>query len=141
MIEKIVALFLLIAVTVLINAAGLTVMMRRLNFERVPPGGGFWHPTWMLIRFAAYMVGIHLVAMTVWALYYAFEGCFVDFESSLYFSAVTYTTVGYGDLVLPPGWRLFAGVEALMGILMCGLSTGFFFAIVHGLLEARRPKG
>jgi hypothetical protein len=43
---------------------------------------------------------------------------------------VTYTTTGYGDLVLPPEWRLVGGIEALTGILMCGLSTGFFFAVV-----------
>jgi hypothetical protein len=50
-------------------------------------------------------------------------------QSALYFSAVTYTTTGYGDLVLPKEWRLVGGVEALTGILMCGLPTGFFFAI------------
>jgi hypothetical protein len=51
-----------------------------------------------------------------------------DLSSALYFSAVTYTTTGYGDVVLPEGWRLVGGVEALTGILMCGLSTGLFFA-------------
>ena len=39
-------------------------------------------------------------------------------QSALYFSAVTYTTTGYGDLVLPPEWRLLGGIEALTGILM-----------------------
>ena len=34
-----------------------------------------------------------------------------------------------GDLVLPEEWRLVGGVEALTGILMCGLSTGMFFAV------------
>ena len=53
-----------------------------------------------------------------------------DLPSSLYFSAVTYTTTGYGDLVLPQEWRLVGAIEALTGILMCGLSTGFFFAVV-----------
>lgn len=61
-----------------------------------------------------------------------------DFQSALYFSAITYTTTGYGDFVLPPEWRLVGGVEALTGILMCGWSTGFFFAIVNRLYE-RRP--
>ena len=52
-----------------------------------------------------------------------------------HFSAVTYTTTGYGDLVLDKGWRLLGAVEALTGILMCGWSTGFFFAIVNRLYE------
>ena len=53
----------------------------------------------------------------------------------LVLSAVTYTTTGYGDIVLPPEWRLDGAVEALTGILMCGWSTGFFFAIVNRLYE------
>ena len=52
------------------------------------------------------------------------------------FSAVTYTTTGYGDLVLPEDWRLVGAIEALTGILMCGLSTGFFFAVVSRMFRA-----
>jgi voltage-gated potassium channel Kch len=55
---------------------------------------------------------------------------FPDFRTSFYFSAVTYTTVGYGDLILPDQWRLLAAAEALTGILMCGWSTGVLFAVV-----------
>ena len=62
--------------------------------------------------------------------FYAASDAMPDLASSRYFSAVTYTTSGYGDLVLPPEWRLVGGVEALTGSLMCGLSTGFFFAVV-----------
>lgn len=58
-----------------------------------------------------------------------------DLPSAFYFSAVTYTTTGYGDRVLPEEWRLVGGVEALTGILMCGWSTGFFFAVVSRMLE------
>jgi len=52
-----------------------------------------------------------------------------DLQTAFYFSAVTYTTTGYGDLVLPKEWRVVGGIEALTGILMCGLSTGLFFAV------------
>jgi hypothetical protein len=48
----------------------------------------------------------------------------------LYFSGVTYTSLGYGDLMLPKPWRLLGPLETLTGILMCGLSTGLFFAVV-----------
>jgi voltage-gated potassium channel Kch len=53
-----------------------------------------------------------------------------DQQSAIYFSAVTYTTTGYGDLVLPAEWRLVGGVEALTGILMCSWSAAFFFAVL-----------
>jgi hypothetical protein len=48
---------------------------------------------------------------------------------------VTYTTTGYGDLVLPIEFRLIGGVEALTGILMCGWSTGFIFAMVSRMFS------
>jgi voltage-gated potassium channel Kch len=57
--------------------------------------------------------------------------------SALYFSAVTYTTTGYGDVVLPTEWRLVGAVEALTGILMCGWSSGFWFVVVSHALQAK----
>jgi len=78
---------------------------------------------------------LHLLQISVWALFYTFEHGMPDLPTALYFSAVTYTTTGYGDLVLPPEWRLVGGVEALTGILMCGLSTGFFFAVLVKTFE------
>ena len=53
-----------------------------------------------------------------------------DAEAAFYFAGVTYTTIGYGDLVLAKPWRMLAPIEGLTGILMCGLSTGVFFAVV-----------
>ena len=55
-------------------------------------------------------------------------------------SGVSYSTLGYGDVVLPQGWRTLGPAEGLTGILMCGLSTGLFFAIAHRLLEARAHR-
>jgi hypothetical protein len=50
---------------------------------------------------------------------------------------VTYTTIGYGDLVLPKPWRMLAPVEGLTGILMCGLSASIFFAVVNRIYTSR----
>jgi hypothetical protein len=71
-----------------------------------------------------------MVEIAVWAFFYRWQHCLPDLESAFYFAGTTYTTVGYGDLVLPKEWRLFGPLEGLTGILMCGLSTGFFFAMV-----------
>ena len=65
-------------------------------------------------------------------MFYLWAGCLPDAESAFYSSGVTYATVGYGDLVLPQPWRMLGPVEGLTGILMCGLSTGFFFAFLAG---------
>src|SRR5262249_16606180 len=56
--------------------------------------------------------------------------CLPNFESSFYFSAVTYATIGYSDLVLPKEWRMLGPIEGFTGILMFGLSTAFFFIVV-----------
>jgi hypothetical protein len=71
-----------------------------------------------------------MVAIAVWALFFSLAKCLPNFESSFYFSAVTYATIGYGDLVLPKEWRMLGPIEGFTGILMFGLSTAFFFIVV-----------
>jgi len=97
-----------------------------------------WPLTWQLIRLAGWIIFLHLAEITLWAVFYVWQQAMPDLHSALYFSSVTYTTTGYGDLVLPPDWRLLGGVEALTGILMCGWSTGFFFAVFVRMLQPRR---
>jgi hypothetical protein len=124
------------AICVIIHAGGLTWAIRKLRHSRVQ-GQRFWQSTSLFIVVAVWIVLLHLVEISVWAAAYFWNGAMPDLQSALYFSAVTYTTTGYGDLVLPKEWRLDGGVEALTGILMCGWSTGFFFAIVNRLYEPR----
>jgi hypothetical protein len=103
------------------------------------PDTEFWPVTWLLGRIAWWLVLLHLAEIAVWALYYWWQRCLPDAESAFYFSGVTYATVGYGDLVLQKEWRLLGPVEGLTGILMCGLSTGFFFVIVSKFFAPRTP--
>jgi len=56
-------------------------------------------------------------------------------ETALYFSLATYTTIGFGDVVVGPGWRVLAGIEGLTGILLVGWSTAFVFAVVNRMYE------
>ena len=128
----------LLALTVAIHAAGLSAMLPRASSAL--PAGRFGPVTWRLIWMAWWLVVLHLAEIAVWALFYWWRACLPDAESSFYFSGVTYTTVGYGDLVLPTEWRLIGSVEGLTGILMCGLSSGFFFAVLSRIFAAR-PAG
>jgi ion channel len=123
----------LLAACVTIHAAGVSSALRWLTSRPSPPPR-FWPWTVRFILVAGWMVVLHLAEITVWAFFYVWKDAWGDLASALYFSAVTYTTTGYGDLVLPPPWRLVGGVEALTGILMCGWSTGFFFAIVSRMI-------
>lgn len=130
----------LLAVTVAIHAAGLAAVLRTLDRPVARRDNRFWAITWLLVRIAWAFILLHLSEIAVWALFYWWQRCLPDAESALYFSGVTYTTVGYGDLVLPVKWRLLSAVEGLTGILMCGLSTGLFFAIASRFF-AKRPAG
>ena len=97
--------------------------------------------TLLLIEVAWILVLIHVFEIGVWALFYLWAGCLPDAESAFYFSGVTYATIGYGDVVLPQPWRLLGPLEGLTGILMCGLSTGLFFAIITRLIGPRLKAG
>lgn len=126
----------LMAVCVVIHAIGVAWALRRLRRQPAVPTQ-FWALCWLFIRLASLMVLLHLGEISVFALIYVWRGAMGDVTSALYFSAVTYTTTGYGDLVLPATWRLVGAVEALTGILMCGWSTGFFFAVVSRVVETK----
>jgi hypothetical protein len=126
----------LMALCVVIHAIGVTSAVRWLRFQ-MTAAQHFWSGTWLFIRLASWIVLLHLIEITVWALFYVWRGAMADLQSGLYFSAVTYTTTGYGDLVLPIEWRLLGAIEALTGILMCGWSTGFFFLVVSRLFRTQ----
>src|SRR5262249_16825296 len=90
----------------------------------------FWPITWLLIRIAWLLIVIHMVAIAVWALFFWLAKCLPNFESSFYFSAVIYATIGYWGLFLPKEWGMFGPHEGFTGIFMFGLSTAFFFIVV-----------
>jgi len=135
MISKLLTAWCLLALTVTIHAAGMSALLPRT--VSALPDTRFWSVTRLLIKVAWWLVLLHLAEIAVWALFYWWQKCLPDVESSFYFSAVTYTTLGYGDVVLPKEWRAIGSVEGLTGILMCGLSTGFFFAVMSRLFLPR----
>jgi hypothetical protein len=142
MLSKLLIAWCLMALCVTIHAIGLTAAFRWMKRRPATIEGHFWSATWMLICIVGWTILMHLLQIVVWALFYASKHGMPDLTSALYFSAVTYTTTGYGDLVLPVKWRLVGGVEALTGIMMCGLSTGLFFAVfakVFGLNQTGTP--
>ena len=122
----------LMALCVVIHATGVTAALRHARGHAIRrPRTSRW--IGLFVQIAAWIVLLHLVEISLWAVVYVWDEAMPDLQSALYFSAVTYTTTGYGDLLLPQDWRLVGAIEALTGILMCGWSTGFFFAVVSRL--------
>lgn len=130
----------LVAGTVVVHAVGLVVLLRAVMRWRSRLPTGFWIITRMLIGITLSLILIHAAEISVWGLFYLWRGCLPDAEAAFYFAGVTYTTVGYGDLVLARPWRLLGPIEGLTGILMCGLSTGFFFAVVSRIYQSWQAK-
>ena len=75
--------------------------------------------------------------IAVWAIVFILCGEFHEFGIAYYHSAVNYTTLGYGDVVMSPAWRLLGPMEAADGMLMFGLSTALVFAVILWLIETR----
>ena len=79
----------------------------------------------------------HLTEIALWASLFLICGEFKTFELAYYHSAVNYTTLGYGDLIMTPSWRLLGPLEAADGALMFGVSTAMIFAIAQRLMRAK----
>jgi len=129
----------LLGVTVMIHAAGLAAVLRRLSGSSTPLDT-FRRGTLVLVGVAWALLILHLVEIGLWALVYWWRRCLPDLESSLYFSGVTYTTLGYGDVLLPRDWRLLGPLEGLTGIMMSGLSVSFFFVVVSRIVAVRSEQ-
>jgi len=130
----------LVVVTVAIHAVGFSALLRDMWRSHAPATSGFRPVTRLVIALACWLMLIHSVEISVWGLFYFWQGFLPDAESAFYFSAVTYTTLG-GNLVLPKPWQMLAPLEALTGTLMVGLSTGLFFAFVSQWIRNWMQRG
>ena len=79
----------------------------------------------------------HLIEIGVWAWLFMICGEFQEFGAAYYHSAVNYTTLGYGDVIMSASWKLLGPLEAADGSLMFGVSTAMIFAVILRLLETR----
>ncbi len=96
-----------------------------------------WHLDREWGRFAAIGTAVmimffaSLLEAWIWAVTYMAIGALSSLEPALYFSIVTFTTLGYGDIALHPDWRILASFEAANGTIMFGWSTAVIVAMVH----------
>lgn len=127
------------ACTILIHALPLSATVNYVRqakrLGRV--GTSFWTDTAIVARAISYALVAHLIEVALWAGIFLLCGEFQDFGTAYYHSAVNYTTLGYGDLVMSPRWRMLGPLEAANGVLMFGLTAAMVFAVIQRLVEAR----
>jgi voltage-gated potassium channel len=93
----------------------------------------------LVMRLVCLLLLLHLAEAGIWALFYVFSGSLPDFETAAYYSLTSYATLGYGDVVLSEPWRLLGPIEAAVGILMMGWSTGILVTVILRAYANRFP--
>ncbi|MFL6229196.1 MAG: ion channel [Pyrinomonadaceae bacterium] len=129
----------IVALCVVIHTVGVVILAewlldRRATFERRPDMMRF---TLLLIMVFTIILLLHMAEAAIWAAFYQWQELFPNYESSLYFSLTSYSTIGYGDVLLPQRWRLLGCIEGISGVLLCGLSTALIFVVVNAMIQIR----
>jgi len=132
----------IVFVCLLLHVAGILLMaewllQHRQYFER---SGARIHFSILMMALISGIMLLHVAESSMWAVFYCTSELFPDFETSLYFSLVSYTAIGYGDVVLPQNWRLLGAIQGVSGVLLCGLSTAFIFAVMNAMFKARMQQ-
>ena len=81
------------------------------------------------------LIAIHTTSALAWAGVFYSLGEFTGLSKALYFSIVTSTTLGYGDITLTERWQLLASFEAMGGLILFGVSTAFLLGVTRKLFE------
>jgi Ion channel len=138
----------MVVATVIIHFTGLLLLLRLLSAggHLLRPHESTWGQGALLILVVLGLFAIHTLEIWAYAVCFLWLQALDSFEHALYFSTVTFTTVGYGDIVLDPGWRLLGAIEAANGFILFGWSTAFLISLTrslrtleHDWLERARP--
>ena len=134
---------LMIALTVVIHILGIIFLIRLLTswVPRLRPAQSYLGMVEILVVTVLAMFFLHTLEIWSWAALYLWVGEFVDWQRALYFSTVTFSTLGYGDITLQDKWQLVSSFEAVNGIMLFGVSTAFIFAAIQKLYQSATKPG
>ena len=126
----------LVCVTIVIHAVGSMVWIGFLT-RRFTQKDGDWRPRHtipVLVTTGMVLLMLHVVEVTIWAVTYRALPAITELatmEKAIYFSMVTFTTLGFGEITLGPEWRLLSSIEAMSGILLFGWTTALLFTVLQ----------
>lgn len=127
MLEQILIGSLVICGTVFIQALCITALTKLLDLmsAKMSAERNFFKNTWILTFIVLWLVIGLVITSWLWSTVYYFLGIFETLEAALYFSIVTFATLGYGDIVLNDSWRILSSITALNGLILVGLNTAY----------------
>jgi hypothetical protein len=125
----------MVTVTVVIHFFGLLLLIRLLNQrgQRLKPHSSLGGQAVLFIAVVLALFAIHAIEIWAYAGLYVWLGAFDDFEAALYYSTTAFTTVGFGDVVLPAPWRMIGAIEAANGFILFGWSIAFLMSMTGKL--------
>ena len=125
--------------TLLIHALAVEGTVNFIRYEKRlgRVGTAFGTDLVIVILTLSFAFVAHLIEIALWAVLFVICGEFQEFGIAYYHSAVNYTTLGYGDLIMSPLWKLLGPLEAADGTLMFGVSTAMIFAVIMGLIQVK----
>ena len=133
--QNVFAVILLITLTIWLQCAGIAALValaRRAmtrDIHKLRP----FRVAVLVVRFTTALILLQGLEILLWASYYRWI-CLPSWDSALFYSACSYSTVGFDDVRLPPEWRLLGPMESITGVLMAGISVSVLFAIVTRLV-------
>ncbi|WP_237068353.1 potassium channel family protein [Microbulbifer guangxiensis] len=131
---------LLIIVTTAVHAIGMVAAIeiaRSLWKLKVDHPLFLYHRPMRISAVVLLMFLVSVLEVMIWAVAYMLLGLFEALEPAMYFSMVTFTTLGYGDLVLEENWRLLASFQAANGIIIFGWTTAVVIAAVQRVYDGK----
>lgn len=120
-------------VTVMVHLFGLAVLVRILRGHHRLSASTKATPITLLMGASMGLLIIHTVEIWLYAGLYLLLQASKNFESALYFSTVTYATIGYGDVLIDRSWRILGAIEGAVGVIMLGWSTAFLVSLLAQL--------
>jgi len=118
-------------------AVGATIHFIRREYQFRHAGAGFWSDVAIVAGVILLALIAHLVEIAIWAALFVACGEFTGLAPAFYHSAVNYTSLGYGDVVMSAPWKLLGPLEAADGLLMFGTTTAMIFAVMQRLFRTR----
>ena len=135
LVQNLVVSTLMVALTVVIHFLGLLGLLfllrrrgARFRAQESVVGQGL-----LIVLTVFGLFAIHAVEIWLYAAFYVAVGAEPDLETALYFSTVSFSSLGFGDVLMPLEWRLVSAIEGVNGLILIGWSTAFLMSLMARL--------